>query len=66
MIPGIIPAEFEFCSKFHQKCFINLAGAWAKIYSSGIPGMAWIPPDSARFQQESVGDSKDLLILDHF
>jgi hypothetical protein len=48
-----IPAESEFRSKFCRNCFINLAGPSAKFDSSGIPGIARIPP-------ESVEDSKDL------
>jgi hypothetical protein len=43
VIPGTIPAEFEFRSKFRRNCFINLAGPSAKFDSSGIPGIAWIP-----------------------
>jgi hypothetical protein len=38
-----ILAEFEFCSKFHWNCFVNLAGPSAKIDSSRIPGIAQIP-----------------------
>jgi hypothetical protein len=45
VIPGTIPVEFEFHSKFRQNCVITLAGAWAKIDTSGIPGIAQIPPD---------------------
>jgi hypothetical protein len=50
-----IPAEFEFHSKFHWNCFVNLAGPSAKIDSSVILGIAWIPP-------ESVEDNKDLCV----
>jgi hypothetical protein len=52
-----IPSEFEFRSKFRQNLFINLAGAWAKINSSGIPGIARIPPDSVRNQWGTVKTS---------
>jgi hypothetical protein len=45
VIPGTIPAEFECHSKFRRNFFINLAGPSAKIDSSGILGIAWIPPD---------------------
>ena len=58
MIPGTILAEFEFCLKFCQNHLVNLAGPSAKFDSSGIPGIAWILPDSGR---ESVEDSKDLI-----
>jgi len=43
MNPGTILAEFEFHSTFCQNGIINLAGPCAKIDSSGIPGIAWIP-----------------------
>jgi hypothetical protein len=43
VIPGTIPAKFEFHSKFHRNCFINLAGPSAKFDSTGIPGIAHIP-----------------------
>jgi hypothetical protein len=42
VIPETIPAEFEFCSKFHWNFYINLAGPSSKIDSSGILGIAWI------------------------
>jgi hypothetical protein len=57
MIPGTIPAEFEFRSKFRRNCVINLAGPCAKIDSSGIPGIARIPPDSGRNQWGTVKTS---------
>jgi hypothetical protein len=43
VIPGTIPAEFEFRLKFRWNCFTNLAGPSAKFDSSGIPGIARIP-----------------------
>ena len=43
VIPGTIPAEFEFYSKFRRNRLINLAGPWAKFDSIGIPGIARIP-----------------------
>jgi hypothetical protein len=43
VIPGTIPEEFEFYSKFHRNCVINFAGPYAKIDSSRIPGIARIP-----------------------
>jgi hypothetical protein len=60
VIPGTILAEFEFCSKFCWNCFTNLAGPSAKFDSSGIPGIAWIPPDSGRNQWRTVKTSKIL------
>jgi hypothetical protein len=57
VIPGTILAEFEFRSKFRWNCFINLAGPSAKFYSTGIPGIAWIPPDSAQNQWRTVKTS---------
>ena len=61
MIPGTIPAEFEFCSKFRQNEGINLAGPSAKFDSSGILGIAWIPPDSGRNQWRTVKTSDFVL-----
>ena len=58
MIPGTIPAEFEFCSKFRQNHLINLAGPSAKFDSSGIPGIARIPPDSGQNQWRTIKTSK--------
>jgi hypothetical protein len=52
-----IPAEFEFHSKFRRNFFINFAGPSAKIDSSGIPGIARIPPDSGRNQWGTVKTS---------
>ena len=43
VIPGTIPAEFEFHSKFCWNCLISLVGPWAKIDSIGILGIAQIP-----------------------
>jgi len=43
VIPGTIPAELEFHSTFHWNGIINLADPCAKIDSSRIPGIAWIP-----------------------
>ena len=43
VIPGTIPVEFEFHSKFRQNHWINLAGPSAKFDSSGIQGIARIP-----------------------
>jgi hypothetical protein len=57
VIPGTIPAEFEFRSKFRRNCFINLAGPSAKFDSTGIPGIARIPPDSGRNQWRTVKTS---------
>ena len=57
MIPGTIPAEFEFRSKFRRNHLINLAGPSAKFDSSGIPGIARIPPDSGRNQWRTVKTS---------
>jgi hypothetical protein len=54
VIPGTIPAEFECHSKFRRNFFINLAGPSAKIDSSGILGIARIPPDSGRNQWGTV------------
>ena len=42
VIPGTIPAEFEFHSKFRRNHCINLAGPSAKFDSSGILGIAQI------------------------
>jgi hypothetical protein len=57
LIPGTILAEFEFHSKFCRNCFINLAGPSAKFDSTGIPGIAWIPPDSGWNQWRTVKTS---------
>jgi hypothetical protein len=57
MIAGTILAEFEFHSKFCRNCFTNLAGAWAKIDSSGILVIAWILLDSSRNQWGTVKTS---------
>ena len=57
MIPGTIPAEFEFHSKFHQNHLINLAGPSAKFDSSGIPGIAQIPLDSSQNQWRTIKTS---------
>jgi hypothetical protein len=54
VIPGTILAEFEFHSKFRWNCVINLADPSAKFDSSGIPGIARIPPDSSRNQWGTV------------
>jgi hypothetical protein len=54
VFPGTIPAEFEFRSKFRRNCLMNLAGPYAKFDSSGIPGIAQIPPDSGRNQWGTV------------
>ena len=58
VIPGTIPAEFECHSKFRRNHFINLAGPSAKFDSSGIPGIARIPPDSGRNQWRTVKTSQ--------
>jgi hypothetical protein len=55
--PGTIPAEFEFRSTFRRNGFIILAGPCAKIDSSGIPGIARIPPDSGRNQWGTIKTS---------
>ena len=57
VIPGTIPAEFEFHSKFLWNHCINLAGPSAKFDSSGIPGIARIPPDSGRNQWRTIKTS---------
>ena len=57
VIPGTIPAEFEFHSKFRRNHCINLAGPSAKFDSSGIPGIARIPPDSGRNQWRTIKTS---------
>ena len=57
MIPGTIPAEFEFRSKFCRNCLINLAGLSAKIDYPGIPGISRIPPDSGRNQWRTIKTS---------
>jgi hypothetical protein len=57
-----IPAEFEFHSKFRQNCFTNLAGHSAKIHSSGIPGIARIPPDSGQNQWRTIKTSNIITI----
>jgi hypothetical protein len=53
-----IPAEFEFRSKIPPEFFITLAGPSAKSDSSGIPGIARIPPDSGRNQWRTIKTSK--------
>jgi hypothetical protein len=58
VIPGTIPAEFEFRSKFRWNGVINLAGPCAKFDSYGIPGIARIPPDSGRNQWRTVKTSE--------
>ena len=50
--------EFEFHSKFCWNHLINLAGPSAKFDSSGIPGIAWIPPDSGWNQWRTIKTSK--------
>ena len=57
VIPGTILVEFEFCSKFRWNQLINLAGPSAKFDSSGIPGIAQIPPDSGRNQWRTINTS---------
>ena len=57
MIPGTIPVEFEFCSKFRRNHLFNLAGPSAKFDSSGIPGIARILPDSGRNQWRTIKTS---------
>ena len=57
VIPGTIPAEFEFHLKFRQNHLINLAGPSAKFDSSGIPGIAWILPDSGQNQWRTIKTS---------
>ena len=57
VIPGTILAEFEFSLKFHRNHLINLAGPSAKFDSSGIPGIAWISPDSSRNQWRTIKTS---------
>ena len=57
VIPGTIPAEFEFRSKFRRNQLINLAGPSAKFDSSGIPGIARILPDSGRNQWRTIKTS---------
>ena len=57
MIPGTIPVEFEFHSKFRQNHLINLKGPSAKFDSSGILGIARILPDSSRNQWRTVKTS---------
>jgi hypothetical protein len=52
-----IPPEFEFRSKIPPEFFINLAGASAKFDSSGIPGIARIPPESGRNQWRTIKTS---------
>ena len=54
VIPGTIPAEFEFCSKFCRNHLINLAGPSAKFDSSRIPGIARILPDSGWNQWRTI------------
>ena len=57
VIPGTIPAEFEFHSKFRRNDLINLAGPSAKFDSSRIPGITRIPPDSGRNQWRTIKTS---------
>ena len=57
MIPGTIPAEFEFRSKFRRNHLFNLAGPSAKFDSSGILGIARIPPDSGWNQWRTIKTS---------
>ena len=57
MIPGTIPAEFEFRSKFRQNHLINLAGPSVKFDSSGILGIARILPDSGWNQWRTIKTS---------
>jgi hypothetical protein len=52
-----IPPEFEFRSKIPLEFFITLAGATAKFDSSGIPGIAWIPPESSWNQWRTIKTS---------
>ena len=59
VIPGTIPAEFEFRSAFRQNGVIKLAGPSAKFYSYGIPGIARILPDSSRNQWGTVKTSDE-------
>ena len=67
VIPGTIPAEFEFRSKFRRNHLINLAGPSAKFDSSGIPGIARIPPDSGRNQWRTIKTSFfQMLDIDHW
>ena len=57
VIPGTIPAEFEFRSRFCQNHHMNLAGLCAKFDSSGILGIAQILLDSSRSQWRTVKTS---------
>jgi len=57
VIPGTIPAEFEFYSRFRRNHCMNLAGPSAKFDSYGIPGIDRIPPDSSRNQWRTVKTS---------
>ena len=70
VIPGTIPAEFEFHLKFHQNHLINLAGPSAKFDSSGILGIVWIPSDSGQNQWRTIKTShyprKTIIILQFF
>jgi hypothetical protein len=52
-----ILVEFEFHLKFCQNCFINLAGPFAKIDSSGIPGTAQILQESSQNQWRIIKTS---------
>jgi hypothetical protein len=56
-IPAAILVEFEFLSEFHRNGNHNLAGTTAKI---PFPRNSRNLPDSARFQQEYMGDCKEL------
>jgi len=57
VIPGTIPAEFEFYSRFRQNHCMNLAGPSAKFDSYGIPGIDQILPDSSRNHWRTVKTS---------
>ena len=61
VIPGTIPAECEYYSKFCQNCLINLAGPSAKFDSPRIPGIARIPPDSGRNQWRTIKTSHPVM-----
>ena len=54
LIPGMIPAEFKFHSRFCLNSFIKLAGPCVKFDSFGILGIAWIPLDSSRNQWRTI------------
>ena len=59
VIPGTIPVECEYYSKFRRNRLINLAGPSAKFDSPGIPGIARIPPDSGRNQWRTIKTSAE-------